>query len=263
MKKKLIIYSKPNNPYFNIALDEALFLSAIDSRDSIIRLWTNKNPCIYLGLSKKHKQEFFQDHCSNDNIPIIRRFSGGGTVLHSKGNLNFSFIFPLEQYKNLQNLKQSYLEIFKIIKKILEPYISNINFQGSSDFCIGNTKFSGNAQARKKNTLLHHGTIMVDNDLSFINKYLKQPLDIPAYRKTRSHKNFLTTLKQHNNNNITTDKIIESFKKNFSSHCVCKPTKQELEQAEKLMQEKYTQNWWNYCLVESRESKRLSTKSRY
>lgn len=247
MQKKLIIYSSPN-PYFNIALDEALFLHAIESRDTIIRLWENKTPCIYLGLSKKYKQEILLENCQKDNIPMIRRFSGGGTVLHSKGNLNFTFIFPLEKHKNFENLKNSYKEIFLIIKKILEPYFKkNISLKGASDFCIGDKKFSGNAQARRKNTLLHHGTILVNNDLSLISQYLSFPADRPCYRKDRSHQCFLTTLQQENKQ-ISIPKIIKNFKKSFPGYQLSKPMKQDLFLAKKLMKEKYLLDSWNLKL---------------
>jgi lipoate-protein ligase A len=188
----LINYSHPC-PYTNIALEEALFKFTIETLTPIIRIWENINPCIYLGIGNKYKQEVYISKAKKDKIPIIRRFSGGGTVFQAKGNLNYTFILPLEIYPEFKKISDSYNEIFKIIKKILPSY-PNITFNGTSDFCINNKKFSGNAQARRKNTLLHHGTILYNMDLNLINKYLKHPNKKPEYRKNRKHIDFLTNL---------------------------------------------------------------------
>jgi lipoate---protein ligase len=252
---KFITYSN-NCPYYNIALEEALFLSVIESRIPTIRIWQNIQPCIYLGIGKKHKQEVYFEKCKIDNIPIIRRFSGGGTVFQDKGCLNFTFILPLEKYPKYKIIKNSYLEIFNIIKTTLFPFVSNISFNGTSDFCINNRKFSGNAQARRKNTLLHHGTILIDSNINMINKYLKQPLNIPKYRIDRKHNDFIINLKQENTK-ITIEKVLQEFKtfqSKFFNKSYIKDTlnsnqkleTKEINLANKLLLEKYKNNKWNY-----------------
>jgi len=267
------------DPYMNIALEESLFLSAIQTRTPMIRLWENTQTCIYLGIGKRIQDEVHLDRCKQDDIPVIRRFSGGGTVLHSQGNLNFCFIFPLEQYPECIGIQESYQYVFKIIQSILDHHppvkggrgvrptfhnnknafssrnvLSDLNppisplirgeLRGSSDFCIAGKKFSGNAQARRKNTLLHHGTLMIDNDLSLINRYLKHPSKEPTYRNKREHSTFVTKLTDINPT-ITKESIIQGFQNYFKDYTEDSPTSKELNKTTELMKTKYTQSTWN------------------
>ncbi len=219
-----------------MALEEALFISVIKSRQPLIRIWENISPCIYLGIGKKYAQEVFLDKCQKDNIPVIRRFSGGGTVYQDKGSINISFILPLEKFSEFKNINNSYKEIHKIFCKILNT--DKLILKGTSDFCINNKKISGNAQARRHNTLLHHGTIINNMNIKNIEQYLKLPQETPEYRKNRGHLEFLTSLKKENVNiNLFTD-----YPKDM-------PTQEEKQIADNLLKEKYTNNIkWNFKL---------------
>jgi lipoate-protein ligase A len=53
-------------------------------------------------------------------------------------------------------------------------------------------KFSGNAQRRRRSFLLFHGTVLLDFDLTWIERYLRFPSKVPEYRQTRGHLEFVS-----------------------------------------------------------------------
>jgi len=241
MEKGRIITYESTSPYVNMAMEETLFLSAINSRVPVIRIWKNTSPCIYLGIGKKVNEDVFLNACKKNNIPVIRRFSGGGTVFHDKGNINFSFFLPLEKYPAFENLKNSYKEIFKILNSL----VPEISLQGTSDFCINHKKISGNAQARKKNTMLHHGTLLVNLDINKISKHLKTPKEMPEYRNARTHKDFLTTFKKEKIK-LNSKSLLAHIKNRFPDFIDSKPGLAEKNACKKILKEKYFLDEWNF-----------------
>ncbi len=70
----------------------------------------------------------------------------------------------------------------------------NIQFNGYTDLSLGDKKFSGNAQRRKKNTILFHGTFLYNFDINKIADVLQHPSKEPTYRQQRSHHDFITNI---------------------------------------------------------------------
>ena len=87
-------------------------------------------------------------------------------------------------------------EIIKMAPVINEFKKNNItvSFEPVSDLAILNKKISGNAQSRKRNFFLHHGTFLYNFDIKIISRYLKIPSKEPVYRKKRSHEDFLANI---------------------------------------------------------------------
>ena len=83
-----ILISPSHNPAFNLAAEEYLFLH---STENVVFLYVN-NSCVVLGSNQVLRNELNQEFCRTENIPVLRRMSGGGAVFHDAGNLNYSFI---------------------------------------------------------------------------------------------------------------------------------------------------------------------------
>lgn len=178
----------------NLALDEALLLQAEQHSLEVLRLWEWPGEAVVLGAGGRLLQEVHLDRCQHDRVPVLRRSSGGGTVLLGPGCLLFSLIVPYRRHPALADLHASYRYLLEPICRGLESFHQPIRQAGISDLVWGEKKFSGNAQQRKRHHLLHHGTLLYAFDLTRLEVYLKHPPRMPEYRLDRPHLEFVTNL---------------------------------------------------------------------
>lgn len=185
------------SPLQNLLCDEMLLrLVEKQGSDDILRFWESPSYFVVLGLAGKVENDVNMDACRRDNIPVMRRMSGGGTVVQGPGCLNFSFILSKKKDPDLNDLHRSYRKILGTILEALTQLDVHADFFPLSDLALiaDHKKFSGNAQRRLRDTILHHGTILYRFDLSRIDAYLKQPKAMPEYRRQRSHPDFVTNI---------------------------------------------------------------------
>lgn len=184
------------DPKKNIDVDKFLLEEVNNGNYSngILRLWESSTYFVVLGLSKKIIDDVHEENCIKNEIPILKRCSGGGTVLQGPGCFNYSYILPICLADELSSLSQTTSYVLNLVKDTLSSKIPNIELTGISDLAINNVKFSGNAQRRLKHAILFHGTILYNFNLSLINDYLKEPPIQPEYRKKRSHDKFVRNI---------------------------------------------------------------------
>ncbi len=183
-------------PQENLACDEALLNWCEEGFEhEILRFWEPREHFVVMGYSGKTHAEVNLERCKTSSVPILRRSSGGGTVLQGPGCLNFSLILRIHSHRSLKSLGETNEYILQRHKRALESVVgTKIAIQGTSDLALGRLKFSGNAQRRKRYFLLFHGTFLLFFDISLIESLLHVPSKQPPYRENRSHKNFLTNL---------------------------------------------------------------------
>ena len=184
-KFRLIAHSDTSIKY-NIALDEVLLCKSIQTQVPYIRLWENKQNSICLGISKHWRQEVFAQRCLRDAIPIVRRFSGGGTVWQQQSNINYTLVMPLSCFPKCSSLSTSYQYVLAWMNQVLNPLSLQLHLTGDSDFCFNNLKVSGNAQARRRKVILHHGTLINFSQIKMTEYYLKEPIIQPQYRSKKN-----------------------------------------------------------------------------
>jgi lipoate-protein ligase A len=161
----------------------------------LLRTWQLNHPAIIMGKGNNSVTEVHQENCKKNPIPIIKRCSGGGTVIIGPGCLCYSLILPISFHPQLKTINGTNTWIMTKMAKGLSSHCNiKASVNGYTDLCIGTQKFSGNAQRRLKKSLLFHGTLLFDFDLSLITKYLAYPSQSPAYRNQRSHTRFITQL---------------------------------------------------------------------
>jgi len=159
-----IIISPSLDPYFNLALEEVLFQK---TDEDYILLWRGSKSVV-IGKNQNPFQETNIDFLKKNKIDLARRISGGGTVFHDEGNVNYTMIF------NKKNAKfTEFHELMKPIvgflkEKALDTYITERN-----DMRYKEKKISGTAQYTQKNRVLHHGTLLFDANRSLLSKSLK------------------------------------------------------------------------------------------
>ncbi len=189
-------------PYNNLAVEEHLLLNCRKNQ-CILYLWQNKHT-IVIGRNQNAWKECLVSKLEEDKGHLVRRLSGGGAVYHDLGNLNFTFLVTKENY----NLDKQLDVIIKGIGK----FGIKAEKSGRNDILIDNRKFSGNAYYETGEQCYHHGTIMVNVNISELSKYLtvsKQKLQSKGVDSVKSRVANLTEF----NSEIT----VESLKKNLLS----------------------------------------------
>ncbi len=176
----------------NLALDEAL-LAAVeaDAAAASLRFWQPENYFVVLGRSNRVETEVNLEECLARGIPILRRASGGGTVLIGPGCLCYTLALPLTSVHRKMGISRLATELMSRTATGLSGILPGVTVCGTSDLVHTGLKFSGNAQRWLRQSLIHHGTLLFDFDLSLIQQCLVHPSREPAYRQSRRHGEFV------------------------------------------------------------------------
>jgi len=186
-----------STPSENIAFDEVLLvLAEKHGGGEYLRFWESPQIFIVMGLTGLEVNDVNGLHARQDHVPVLRRSSGGGTVLQGPGCLNYCLVLSKQKHPEINDLRKSYQWISEKIIAALRLSGVEAYFRPLSDLATGpdEKKFSGNAQRRSKDYILHHGTLLYNFDLPLISRYLNDPKDIPEYRKQRPHSDFVANL---------------------------------------------------------------------
>ena len=156
------------------------------------RLYEQKEVCVVMGAGRKAEEDVFLEHVAT--VPVLRRRGGGGTVVLSPGQLVLAVV--TEVASPFQNL-QYFQAINNWFRLALQPLgVSGIEDRGISDLAIGEKKILGTSLYRRRKILFYQASLLVDNDLSLFERYLRFPSRVPDYRSGRGHLEFCTNLQQ-------------------------------------------------------------------
>jgi lipoate-protein ligase A len=179
----------------NLALDEALLLRAeAGEGDEVLRFWEWHSPAVILGAGGRLAEDVDEAACKEDQVPIFRRSSGGGTVLLGPGCLCYSLILSYDRDLALREIQSSFRFILERVRDGLLGIHPGVELAGTSDLAVAGRKCSGNSQQRKRRFLLHHGTFLHAFDAKLVDRYLRMPARQPDYRLQRTHGEFLRNL---------------------------------------------------------------------
>lgn len=210
-------------PEQNLACDEAL-LEACNAGEAgeVLRFWESPDYFVVVGYGQTIGREVDPAACRERGIPILRRSSGGGTVLQGPGCLNYSLILRIREQDDCRTITSTNDFIMQRHRAVMarlaaslnpapalpetlpyvaaagseagEPSVSPMAVQGVTDLTWRGRKFSGNAQRRRQHALLFHGTFLLDFDLKLVDEILPPPSRQPDYRQDRRHSDFLASL---------------------------------------------------------------------
>ena len=183
-------------PVENLACDEALldFCEETGSEE-ILRVWESSEYFVVVGYANHVNLEVNREACRARQIPILRRCSGGGTVVQGPGCLNYSLVLNFSENDSLQTITQTNRLIMERHGELFQTSSGKkVEVHGHTDLAMDGFKFSGNSQRRKKHYLLFHGALLLNFDLQLIEELLKMPSKQPSYRRNRSHMEFLRNL---------------------------------------------------------------------
>src|ERR1041385_602814 len=193
---KLLDLTLPT-PAENLACDEAL-LDAAEAGEcgELLRFWESRVHFVAVGYANKISTEVNVPACTARGIPILRRCSGGGTVLQGPGCLNYALVLrivPDGATRSVSAANQFIMERNRVaIQSGFHKLQSAIAISGHTDLTLAGRKFSGNSQRRRKLHLLFHGTFLLNFDLPLVSELLQMPSKHPDYRQGRAHGEFLT-----------------------------------------------------------------------
>ena len=186
------------SPEANLACDEALLDHCEETQDGeILRFWESPEPFVVLGLASRRDREVDAAACAARGIPILRRCSGGGTVVQGPGCLSYSLVLRIDGSPPLERIDSTNAFVMERHRRLLaEATGLPVRREGVTDLTVGRRKFSGNAQRRRRRFLLFHGTFLLDFPIPLMEEILPYPPRTPRYRRRRRHGAFLTNLRQ-------------------------------------------------------------------
>ncbi len=232
------------SPEENLAMDELMLAKAEKGEaGETLRFWSCEDHFVVLGRGCSAEEECFLPKCREDGVKVLRRISGGGTVLQGRGCLNFSAVLSYDRDENYTNIVRSYEKIIRDLSKAFRGKGLGAEFMPVSDLAAGGKKFSGNAQARKRKYFLHHGTVLHGMELSKIDSYIKYPPREPGYRQGRAHGEFVGNIGLSEKD--IKEAVIEAFSGKEENNQSFPYPSGELED---LVRNKYSLEGWNLGL---------------
>ena len=194
----LTVRNVSHDPFYNQAFEEYIYQAYLD--DDIFLLWQNA-PAVVVGSYQNICREVHVEALRQRGIPVVRRISGGGTVYHDLGNVNYTYIIRTNGALDYD--------------AVLSPVIAALNEIGvparknrTCDIAIGDLKISGSAQRMTKGRLLHHGTLLFSSDLGVLDQITThRKNDCFQSRGTQSAICTVTNIREH----LASPMTIEEF----------------------------------------------------
>ncbi len=236
----LFLESNFDDPAENLALDEALLeqAEAGENCDELLRIWIPRTTAIIVGRSSQVAQEVNVEQAKRLGIPIIRRASGGASVVLGTGCVAYSLILSYAQRPELRLIDEAHQLVMRHMHTALCRLNPLITMDGTCDLVLGDRKINGNSLRCRRAFLLYHGTILVDMDLRLIDQVLKHPPREPDYRHGRRHIDFLSNL------HVPLDSLIQTIR--FSWSCIGTRHAIPTDVMNHFLREKYRNPAWNF-----------------
>lgn len=237
----IYINSNSTSPYFNFALEEYL-MTEKDFEDDEIFLFWRTNPTVMVGRYQNTYCEINEKYIKENNINVVRRNSGGGTIYTDMGAWQFTFI-----EKNYKENGISFAKFTNPIVQALRKENIDAHFNSRNDLLIGNRKFSGNAQYRKNNTMLHHGSILFNTDIKAMVESITVAEDKIIAKGIKSVRERVINISEVMDKNITSKGFRDIMLKNLLKDSkIYTLTDEDILDVNKIKEKKFKSWEWNY-----------------
>lgn len=236
----LEIVNRSHDPFFNLALEEYL-LDNPEIKEDIFLLWQN-TPVVVVGRNQNTIEEINQSFIQEKGIAVVRRISGGGAVYHDLGNLNFTFII-----NDTPSLTLDFTRFTAPVIKALQTIGVKAEDQGRNDISIKGRKFSGNAQCRRQDRLMHHGTILFDTNLEDMEQALTVDSAKISSKGVKSVRSRVTNIAEHIPSPVTIDEFQGILSNTIDKNRECRElSPAELSAVQSLRDNKFRRWEWIY-----------------
>ncbi|ASB49066.1 lipoate--protein ligase [Alkalitalea saponilacus] len=252
----LSIISKSKDPAFNLATEEYLLRQKTEN----IHFFYINRPSVIIGKHQNALAEINLNYLQREGIPLFRRLSGGGTVYHDEGNINFCFIKNGE-HNDLVNFKKATDPIVTVLNDWGIPVRHGVR----NDLLIDYKKISGNACHVFKRRVMHHGTLLFNSNLEHLTFSLKSDPGKFRDKAVKSVRSEVMNISAIYNEAIEAsdflNKLESQIRFNNSNTVLYDLTYKEIDEINKLKKEKYDTTEWNYSYGPAYEfSKRVRLK---
>lgn len=177
------------DPTWNLAFEEYCF-TQMTEYPRIMLLWQNDNAVI-VGRYQNAEREVNAQAAKNLGVKVVRRSTGGGAVYHDMGNLNYSFIMPVDDPESID-----FTESAKPMVDALRSIGIQAESRGRNDIELDGRKISGTAQSYVKGRLLHHGTLLYDSNMAVLRDVLNVDASKIASKGIASVKSRVVNIKE-------------------------------------------------------------------
>ncbi|QLG72114.1 hypothetical protein HG535_0C04680 [Zygotorulaspora mrakii] len=170
---RFIIQSLSKNPYYNLALENYVFNNTPSGHDKHnkfgnqrLLFYVNKD-CVVIGKNQTVWKEVYLTSLAKRGYELLRRLSGGGTVVHDLGNVNYSFITSRDEFER------------DFFNKLIVQWLTRVKPEGPlalsqrGDIVLGDKKVSGSAFKIARGKSYHHGTMLINSNLDQFQGLLK------------------------------------------------------------------------------------------
>ncbi|AXU10598.1 lipoate--protein ligase [Parvimonas micra] len=238
----IFIKNKNTDVYFNLAMEEYFFEKF--KKDEVFMLWINE-PSVVIGKHQNLIEELNMKYCFENNIKIARRLSGGGTVVHDFGNLNYTYITNTTGDTALD---------FKEFLKPMYNALLNLNIDAHisprNDFRVLEKKICGHSQFMRKKRVLHHGCILFDSNLNNLRNALNVENKKIISKSAKSVNSSVANLKEISKIDYEISDFLEKLKneilKTQENFEIYELTKEDILKIDKIKSEKYVTKDWIY-----------------
>ncbi|MEB8126648.1 biotin/lipoate A/B protein ligase family protein [Staphylococcus succinus] len=262
-----------NDPYYNMAMDEALlnFVSRGEI-DPVIRFYTWNPATLSVGYFQRLTKEIDIEKVKEKGYGMVRRQTGGRGVLHDK-ELTYSVIVP-ESHPDMPStvteayrvISEGLLEGFKLLgfdtyfaiprskeerEKLKQPR-SAVCFDAPSwyELVVEGRKIAGSAQVRQKGVILQHGSLLQDVDVDDLFDMFKFKNDRLKDKMKQAFVEKAVAINDISNRHITIEDMEVAFEEGFRKglNIDFKPLEltQQQQNEIKELTEKYKADEWNY-----------------
>jgi len=236
-----------HDAFYNMATDEAISDAIAEEKaPPTIRFYQWKPGAVSIGHFQSMNDEVNVGRCKSFGIDYVRRKTGGGAVYHAEnGEITYSVIAPEELFP------KGIIESYKVICGWVVDGLSNVGisaqFAPINDIVVSGKKISGNAQTRRRGTLLQHGTILYDLNVERMFSILKITNEKISDKMIKSVEERVTSVLGHKK--MSEEKLYEALLKGFTKDKEFefgKLSAEEIEKTNMLVKTVYKTQEWNF-----------------
>jgi lipoate-protein ligase A len=234
-----------------MAVDRAILVAHSQGKvPPSVRFYHWIPPAISIGYFQSLTDEVDVDACKKFGVDYVRRITGGGAVFHDR-ELTYSIVISEAHPSIPKNILQSYARICNALILGLQWLGIQGTYAPINDIVVNGRKISGNAQTRKTNTILQHGTILLDVDVDMMFSLLKVPNEKIKDKMIADVKQRVTSLKHVLGHTIGYKQVVAAMKAGFEDEFHVKLVEGTLTSDEAILAKKYekecfSSHQWNY-----------------